>query len=235
MGRYFRLMALATTEILFTTPLSIFSMTVNALGPMYPWVSWADTHFNYSRIEQIPAFFWHQSRLVVLGLEFTRWVPVLCAFVFFAFFGFADEAKKNYRKAFWWVAGRFGFRPKDKTPASAVPTIGLVLSVHVRKPMLTPAVDRQYNKPKSPLSPTSFHSSTQLPAYSESSPVSSFYPMHDVKKSESGDTTTCCADSQRDDASTASILQHDDVPPPKRFSWMSIRLPTPDRRYSSHV
>lgn len=127
MGRYFRLMALATTEILFTTPLSIFSMTVNALGPMYPWVSWADTHFNYSRVEQIPAFFWHQSRLVVLGLEFTRWVPILCAFIFFAFFGFADEAKKNYRKAFWWVAGRFGFHPKEKAPVSSIPTIGSVL------------------------------------------------------------------------------------------------------------
>lgn len=129
MGRYFRLMALAATEICLSTPLSLFSMIVNLqVGPLNKWVSWEDTHFNYSRVQQIPAFFWKKNHNTVLGMEFTRWVPVLCALIFFIFFGFADEAKKNYRRAFWFIAGRLGIeRPTPTLPKSA-PTIG---SVHL--------------------------------------------------------------------------------------------------------
>ncbi|KAF5329528.1 hypothetical protein D9619_009304 [Psilocybe cf. subviscida] len=220
MGRYFRLMGLAATDILLTTPLSIFSMWVNASGgPLDPWRSWEDTHFNYSRIEQVPRFYWSMSRNLVLGMTFTRWVPIFCALIFFAFFGFADEAKKNYRKAFWFVANRFGVRQPEK-PKGNVPTIG------------------HYNKPKAPLSPTSPSASSHLPPYSPGPP--SFYNMSDMKRSETTRTTTTMrsiadAESQRDDVSTASILHHDQNETPKRFSWKSILLPASDRRYSSYT
>jgi pheromone a factor receptor len=44
----------------------------------------------------------------VLSIEFSRWFLVVCALVFFAFFGFADEARKNYRLAYVSVAKRVG-------------------------------------------------------------------------------------------------------------------------------
>jgi len=44
----------------------------------------------------------------VISLETTRWFVILCAVVFFAYFGFADEARKNYRAAFGSVAKRVG-------------------------------------------------------------------------------------------------------------------------------
>lgn len=101
-SRYFRLMALATTEIIFTTPLAIFSMWFNATAsPIGPWRSWDDTHFDYFRVKQIPAVLWRNgTRSQVVGLELSRWVIPLCALVFFGFFGFAEEAKKNYRAVF---------------------------------------------------------------------------------------------------------------------------------------
>jgi len=37
-------------------------------------------------------------------LELSRWSVIFCAFLFFGFFGFADEARKNYRFAFQSVA-----------------------------------------------------------------------------------------------------------------------------------
>ncbi|KAJ7238654.1 hypothetical protein C8J57DRAFT_1246354 [Mycena rebaudengoi] len=42
-------------------------------------------------------------------MELTRWTALSCALVFFAFFGFAVEARKNYRTAFWAVAKCVGY------------------------------------------------------------------------------------------------------------------------------
>ncbi|KAF8060134.1 fungal pheromone STE3G-protein-coupled receptor [Lyophyllum atratum] len=113
-SRYFRLMALATTEIMLTTPLAIFTIWLNATAsPIGPWRSWDDTHLDYSRVEQFPALIWRNgSRSLVIGTELSRWVTPLCALVFFGFFGFAEEAKRNYRAAFWRVMQPFGFVPE---------------------------------------------------------------------------------------------------------------------------
>ncbi|KAK0183632.1 fungal pheromone STE3G-protein-coupled receptor [Armillaria mellea] len=112
-GRYFRLMALAMTEICFTMPLAIFMIWLNTTAtPIGPWRSWADTHFAFSRVERYPALIWRQSRLLIIAYEFTRWVNPVCALVFFAYFGFADEARKNYRAVWWKGLGLFGIKPK---------------------------------------------------------------------------------------------------------------------------
>jgi pheromone a factor receptor len=94
-------------EILFTTPLAIFNIWLNAsLSPIGPWISWDDTHFDYGRVIQVPATIWRSNRILAISIETTRWVAPLCAFIFFMFFGLADEAKKNYKLAFHWVMKR---------------------------------------------------------------------------------------------------------------------------------
>ncbi|KAF4611600.1 hypothetical protein D9613_004065 [Agrocybe pediades] len=98
---YFRLMCLATTEILFTVPISSYGLYLNiAAKPIYPWKSWSDTHFDFLLIDTIPAFLWRRSSLVIMILELSRWQLVFCSFVFFGFFGFAEEARKNYRRGY---------------------------------------------------------------------------------------------------------------------------------------
>ena len=100
-GRYFRLMGLAGVEVMFTIPMGAFSIYLNASGPpINRWVSWANTHYDFSRVDQIPSVVWHQNQLTVAGIELTRYAVVFCAFLFFAFFGFADEARRNYRLAY---------------------------------------------------------------------------------------------------------------------------------------
>lgn len=108
-SRYLRLMALSGCEILCTVPLGIYATYLNAAdGAINPWISWQDTHAGFSRVDQIPAMLWRQQPVVESALELSRWLCVACALLFFAFFGFADEAKKNYRSAISSVAKRVG-------------------------------------------------------------------------------------------------------------------------------
>jgi len=64
--------------------------------PIQPWRSCNDTYFQYSRVIQYPALIWRRNPRLVASMEFTRWVVPICALVFFAFFGLAEEATRNY-------------------------------------------------------------------------------------------------------------------------------------------
>ncbi|KAF7312246.1 Pheromone B alpha 1 receptor [Mycena indigotica] len=109
LNRYVRLMALASIDLLFTIPLGIWVLYTNvSVVGLSPWISWDDTHSNFSRVSQIAAYFWRRDPLMVASLETLRWATVFCAFIFFAFFGFADEAIKNYKIAINSVARRVG-------------------------------------------------------------------------------------------------------------------------------
>jgi pheromone a factor receptor len=108
-NRYIRLMALAAVDLLFTVPFSAFTIYANLkFGKVAPWISWDDTHSGFSRIDEYPARFWRSDPVAESSLEFSRWSVVVCGFVFFMFFGFADEAFKNYRKVYASLASRLG-------------------------------------------------------------------------------------------------------------------------------
>ena len=100
-------MAIALTEIVFSTPLGAYEIYSNAVAsPLEPWKGWDDTHFNFSKVITYSAPFWRQDPSLVIPLELSRWVLPLCAFAFFAFFGFAEEARRNYRMAAMVVVKR---------------------------------------------------------------------------------------------------------------------------------
>ncbi|KAJ7034233.1 fungal pheromone STE3G-protein-coupled receptor [Mycena alexandri] len=123
-SRYLRLSALALTDLLCTVPLAAFTIYLNATATaISPWISFADTHFDYGRVEQIPHLLWAADRNSNIAVELTRWASPFCALAFFAFFGFAAEAQKNYARAgtavstaFWSGMGRFGV----KRPTSGI-------------------------------------------------------------------------------------------------------------------
>ncbi|KAG1750490.1 pheromone A receptor-domain-containing protein [Suillus paluster] len=116
-SRYFRLMALAMTELLCTIPLASFMIWLNsAAQPVQPWVSWENVHYDFSRVVQYPSILWTRDYLLVVAIQLTRWFVVICAFIFFAFFGFAAEARKNYSAAYWAVAKLFRFSPAKPQP-----------------------------------------------------------------------------------------------------------------------
>lgn len=109
MNRYFRLMSLAMTEILFTIPIATYGLYLNITSrPIYPWKSWSDIHFDWYTIDTYPASYLRFNQTALITLELSRWTVVFCAFTFFAFFGFADEARRNYKRIFMEVTQRFG-------------------------------------------------------------------------------------------------------------------------------
>ena len=105
--RYLRLICLAGIEALCTVPLTAYLIS-HSLTRLRPVVGWDEVHWRFSRVSQYPSMLWRMDKFVIVGLEVTRWAPIVCAFIFFFFFGFADEARKNYRLVYSTVAKRLG-------------------------------------------------------------------------------------------------------------------------------
>ena len=102
-------MGLAGIDVLCTIPLACTAIYLNlATTPLDAYVSWDYAHANYTTVEQIPSVVWQAYPTSVASVESTRWFVVFCAVIFFAFFGFADEARRNYRLAYVSVAKRVG-------------------------------------------------------------------------------------------------------------------------------
>ncbi|KIY66513.1 STE3-domain-containing protein [Cylindrobasidium torrendii FP15055 ss-10] len=122
--RYFRLMLLSIADMLLTLPLSIWTVVTNSSVVMAPWVSWEETHYGWSRIGYRPALVWRQNATAQTAVEITRWLPVLCAIIFFGLFGFASEAQKNYKRIFNAFSRFVGYKPK---PASKKPKFHMTM------------------------------------------------------------------------------------------------------------
>ncbi|KAG7442050.1 putative pheromone receptor [Guyanagaster necrorhizus] len=103
-SRYYRLMFMASVDLMLTVPLATYILVMNT-HDLQPWISWENVHFDFSRVDQIPAILWRSVSAGTL-LELQRWLVVMGAFVFFLLFGFADEAKKHYRAAYSSVLKR---------------------------------------------------------------------------------------------------------------------------------
>lgn len=108
-SRYYRLMAISGVEICGTIPLATFYIVINAKSHVTSWKGWAEMHSHYYTVHQIAAFIWKNNSAAVAEFEMFRWSLVLCSFVFFALFGFADEARQHYRRVYTTLASRIGY------------------------------------------------------------------------------------------------------------------------------
>lgn len=98
MARYFRLMALASLELVCTTPIALFGMAMAIQGGVQPYRGWANVHWYYSRVGQYPAILWRSNKQAVIFLALPRYLYIVCAVMFFLFFGFSDEARRYYKE-----------------------------------------------------------------------------------------------------------------------------------------
>jgi pheromone a factor receptor len=108
-GRYLRLMAIGAVEVLGTVPLGTYIIVHNVKLGVGPWKGWAQMHSDYSRVIQVAGFIWKNDPDISTIIELYRWSLVACAFLFFALFGFADEARLHYRRVYTSFASRIGF------------------------------------------------------------------------------------------------------------------------------
>ncbi|KAG8732113.1 hypothetical protein FRC12_019415, partial [Ceratobasidium sp. 428] len=137
-GRYLRLIALSVTEMLFATAMSLFVLVITVEdGGLRPWISWEDVHSNWHRVGQfakilIPQFFW--DRLLI-----TWYIIPITSVIFFAFFGFGQEAKAEYTNAWRWVQRRV-FRIQPKPQRSVLPVSARGGVSNISSTMSTPAM-----------------------------------------------------------------------------------------------
>ncbi|KAG8215487.1 STE3-domain-containing protein [Butyriboletus roseoflavus] len=165
-SRYFRLMGLAGIEVLCTIPLGCYSIYLNLTSStLVPYHNWSFAHDDFGAIEQIPSVLWHQTQVSVSSIETTRFFPVLCAFIFFAFFGFADEARRNYRLAYVSVAKRVGLSTGSMSATGTWTANGTNpdMSYHGRSGTMPVFITHQTDKKRDSM--VSFSSRISLPDF----------------------------------------------------------------------
>lgn len=173
-------MALASTELLCTLPFAIYIMALNISVGLDPYKGWADLHFDYSRVDQIPAILWHLDHKLVIALQLSRWLVVACAFIFFCYFGFAEEARRHYRAAFSWATAFLP--PIPNLPWRKIITPNTTRYGFHRSSIITAFLYCNFRIPK----PLVLTSSNHLPVFisinTHSDQTSSFDASDDIEK-----------------------------------------------------
>ncbi|KAI0651372.1 GPCR fungal pheromone mating factor [Trametes meyenii] len=144
-NRYLRLMGLAITEIIWQIILTVLPMYDNIAPGLRPWTTWADVHSDWLRVDQyllsefLPAYK-RQMFLFFLAIPAS-------SLLFFIFFGFGEQAVKDYRLILEWVH-RNVLRQKatpPKTPKTGM-MLQYVLSMYCR-PVKTAQPRRYIGRP----------------------------------------------------------------------------------------
>ncbi|KIM23948.1 hypothetical protein M408DRAFT_246575 [Serendipita vermifera MAFF 305830] len=119
-NRYLRLMWLCCIDLVIAIPWHTYIIIDNLVNvPLFPWVSWAETQFDWYRIDFYRRIIIDMSpylRLQLIGFLFIQ--PVI-AIVFFLLFGLTRETVKGYANAWYFVMRPFGIKRPARTAMSA--------------------------------------------------------------------------------------------------------------------
>jgi pheromone a factor receptor len=124
-NRYFRLMFLAGLDLCTSIPISIYIICVNVRFGLRPWISWSNTHLDFDRVTEVPALLWRNNAVTKVSIDLSRGLTIACALIFFGFFGFAAEARKNYRRAYLSIS-KLGGDSTRSVETDSVTTTGFV-------------------------------------------------------------------------------------------------------------
>ncbi|KAG9123134.1 a-factor receptor [Ceratobasidium sp. 392] len=116
-------MGLASVEMLLTVPLNIYIIYLNLTTPQIPWVSWAYTHYNFSRVNMYPIDVIKATPLAYRVLMINQWLLPTGGPLFFLWFGLGGEAVYEYKRFFYMLVSPLGIKPKLKSEGS-VPQAG---------------------------------------------------------------------------------------------------------------
>jgi len=97
-SRFIRLMLLGAIVAICSIAILIYAFYSDLSKGINPWTNFKELHADISLVPQYSAQVW-RSGSDASSIEFSRWIWIICALGFFAFFGFSDEAIKHYRYA----------------------------------------------------------------------------------------------------------------------------------------
>jgi len=200
-------MGLAGIEVLCTVPLASFVIYLNlTVNSVQAYVSWDYAHADFSFVDQIPSVVWKADQMGVVSIELSRWFTILCAVVFFAFFGFADEARRNYQLVFVSVAKRVGLSTGFVSDSGTWTANGSNpdMSCNSRSATMPVFITHQMEKKRDSLA--SFSSRMSLPDYGGA--------LADVKEPPSPSDTATSSGSMTRGSLRRSPVDVDSVPLP---------------------
>jgi len=113
--KYFISLVTLSTHIPASFTLGAIELVRGIYGAR-PWVSWADTHSNYSRVVRFAGFIWKNNPASVKELEKFRWSLVVYAVQVFVSLGIARRTRQNYRRAFTSLASRLNHMISSGAP-----------------------------------------------------------------------------------------------------------------------
>jgi hypothetical protein len=108
-NRYIRLIAMALVEMILGTSFTAFNLSSNVSVGLRPWISWENVHSNFSRVGLFPTSVLLPHRIT--NMMIIWWTVPASSIIFFAFFGFEDEALKEYKKVWVWIKVKVFRRP----------------------------------------------------------------------------------------------------------------------------
>ncbi|KAK6995734.1 STE3-domain-containing protein [Favolaschia claudopus] len=152
-SRYLRLMLMSVLQMIWSISITAYVLWFTlSTSRVHPYISWANVHADFSRIDQYPSLFIPQ--LIQNTFYASWWVIPASTFIFVAFFAFGREAVDEYRHAFRWV-GRKVFRQKSND------TSGTASTKQLRQLKLPSFTNSAKEQPPTPLS--SFPPSYRIP------------------------------------------------------------------------
>lgn len=96
-SKFIRLIGLAMTIFILTIVAAVVQLVVNLQansGRLLPYKSWDQVHVYFSKIYQVKLSELNEHQL---GANIASWLlPIITAIIFFFFFGFAEESRKEY-------------------------------------------------------------------------------------------------------------------------------------------
>ncbi|KAG8968376.1 a-factor receptor [Tulasnella sp. 425] len=111
--------------------MSIYLMVSNIKTGIHPWISWADTHLDFNRVEVVPFGYFQVHHESWIMINMSRYLFPLGSFFFFVYLGMSGESGTFYRSQFWRFARLLGF---SSQAAEASPEVSWIARPGVRAP-----------------------------------------------------------------------------------------------------
>ncbi|KAI0029398.1 GPCR fungal pheromone mating factor, partial [Vararia minispora EC-137] len=114
---YFRLLALASVDIVLTLPYGVISTVQNLIentsaGASIPFFrEWKITHSNWAPVTRSYAEIRAEGSWALSDYYLSSWTSVALSLVIFALFGMTPDARATYRRGFYAICKPFGLKP----------------------------------------------------------------------------------------------------------------------------
>ena len=118
-----RIFALTLVDAVLTIPFSVTFIYFNTtIVPIHPYISWVDTHSNYSRVISVPSVLWRYGYETDPTGGWFRFAIVwrnimnpACALIFLAIYGTSMDIVWYYWDVIWRCLAWFGFKRSMRT------------------------------------------------------------------------------------------------------------------------